>query len=342
MRHILESCARVDRAAAKLYRTLAERCDDAEVVDVLERMAMDEANHTGWWVEMIDAHERGLLPDLAGDSTEMRERLTETVDAVKSSMPPDSRLGGGEALAAAAAIELFLADPVFFELLDLAGPAVADRRQDSYDRHVRRLVTAIEQRGGSGIERMLALQLKRAWRETVSAARDGSRDRLTGLSNRRSFEAHAARWLAWSARHGRALSVVLLDLDEFGAVNRLHGVAAGEAMLVAIGDAIRANGRASDIPGRYGAGSFVLLAPETGPEEARAMVDRTVCHVRGAAIATESGIVTPSVSAGIAVVMRPPDSEPLALADVLAAAGASLRAAQAAGGDRSADPAILA
>lgn len=342
MREILESCVRIDRTAAQLYKDMQERCDHEAVADVLGRMAMDQDSHAGWWHDLIRAYDAGLLPDLWDDTEQVRARMSETLAAVKSAVPGSGRLRGDDALAAAAAMELFLTDPAFIELLDFAGAGAAGERHEAYDRHIRRLVAAIEKHGGGGVERLLGVQLRRAWRENLAVARQNTQDPLTGLGNRRALEAHALQWSSWCARYGRPMALLLLDLDRFREINGIHGHAAGDTTLLAVAAAVREAVRASDVAARYGSDEFAVLAPETGPDEARSLALRISEIVRGAVVASDAGLVRPTVSVGLAVVLDPPDSQPRTIEEVVAAAGRGLYAAKRAGRDRVADPVMLA
>jgi diguanylate cyclase (GGDEF)-like protein len=342
MREILETCVRIERTAERLYRDMAERCEHPAVADCLAKMGRDESTHATWWEDLIGSHDAGLLPDLWDDSSDARERVTETLEAVTSAVPPSGRLSGDEALAAAAAMELFLADQTFFDLLHFAGTGAADERDEEYDRHVRRLVAAIEEHGTGGIESLLGVQLQRAWRESRALAGAAARDPLTGLGNISAFKAHALQWSAWCARYGHPMSLLLLDLDHFRDVNETHGHEAGDTTLVAVADAVRAAVRASDVPARYGSDEFAILAPETGPEEARSLALRIADIVRDALVASEAGLVRPTVSIGIAVVLDPPDSEPRSIEEVTTSADRALYAAKQSGRDRVADPVMLA
>ena len=65
--------------------------------------------------------------------------------------------------------------------------------------------------------------------------------------------------LALAARHQQPMFAVFLDVDGLKAVNDTHGHAAGDAVLVATADAIRAALRATDLVGRWGGDEFVVL-----------------------------------------------------------------------------------
>ena len=88
-------------------------------------------------------------------------------------------------------------------------------------------------------------------------------DELTGLVNRRRFLAALESEIERARRLGGSLSVVLADLDDFKRINDRYGHPAGDEVLQAFADLIRAHGRDVDIAGRLGGEEFALLLPET-------------------------------------------------------------------------------
>jgi len=135
----------------------------------------------------------------------------------------------------------------------------------------------------------------------------------------------------------------LLDVDDFKRVNDEHGHAAGDAMLTAIAQAIAGAIRASDMASRYGGDEFAILAPETGPEDARRLVERILEAIRATEIVAEDGEhVKTTASIGLTVMMDPADSEPRRADELLAHADHGLYAAKQAGRDRVSDPVLLA
>jgi diguanylate cyclase (GGDEF)-like protein len=88
-------------------------------------------------------------------------------------------------------------------------------------------------------------------------------DPLTGLSNRRYFDAAMARAEAARRREAegarRARSVIVFDLDHFGLVNKRHGHLVGDRILRGFADVVRSRARASDLLARYGGEEFILV-----------------------------------------------------------------------------------
>ena len=102
-----------------------------------------------------------------------------------------------------------------------------------------------------------------AHRTAVRLELEAAIDQLTGLRNRRSFDRDFERELARSRRHGRRLTVVLVDVDGLKQVNDLQGHHAGDEMLQAVAAAMRDALRAGDDAYRIGGDEFALVLPET-------------------------------------------------------------------------------
>ncbi len=99
-------------------------------------------------------------------------------------------------------------------------------------------------------------------------------DGLTGIKTRRFFwEALSAEWKR-ASRSGRPFSVVLIDLDKFKEVNDTMGHFEGDLVLARVGRLLEQKSRQSNVVARYGGDEFVVLMPETGPDQAQVLAER--------------------------------------------------------------------
>ncbi|MCK6486061.1 MAG: diguanylate cyclase [Phycisphaerae bacterium] len=105
-------------------------------------------------------------------------------------------------------------------------------------------------------------------------------DPLTGLYNRRHFNELFARLYAESDRYGSDLTCCMMDLDHFKQVNDRFGHQVGDQLLVLTAESLRKSLRAADVAARYGGDEFVVLMPQTSPEDARQSARRIRVNFR--------------------------------------------------------------
>ncbi len=105
------------------------------------------------------------------------------------------------------------------------------------------------------------------------ALKDSATDGLTGLRNHREFHEELHRRVELARRHGRSLSLALIDLDGFKTVNDTLGHRAGDRVLAKMG-LLLSDGRPEDLPFRTGGDEFALLLPETDAQGAQTVAER--------------------------------------------------------------------
>nr|WP_239528538.1 GGDEF domain-containing protein [Microbacterium esteraromaticum] len=104
--------------------------------------------------------------------------------------------------------------------------------------------------------------------------RESRTDPLTGALNRRGLTYHLREEMRRSARSGRPLSIAVLDLDDFKAVNDIEGHQAGDAVLMTLVAQWTTMSRAGDLVARLGGDEFVMLLPDTPQAGAADMMRR--------------------------------------------------------------------
>jgi two-component system, cell cycle response regulator len=106
------------------------------------------------------------------------------------------------------------------------------------------------------------------------------RDPLTGLYNFRQLHVSLDEEMTRSQRYGHAFCVSIVDVDHFKAVNDNFGHLFGDHVLKKLGEIMRRALRDTDRLFRYGGEEFVILMPETSPEEAASAADRIMDSIR--------------------------------------------------------------
>lgn len=127
-------------------------------------------------------------------------------------------------------------------------------------------------------------------------------DPLTKLHNRGAFERILAAELIRSSRSGQPLALVLLDLDDFKAVNDTYGHPCGDRVLETMGALLAAEKRTYDYAARVGGEEFALILPGVGMVRAEGIVERLIESARTLRVVCD-GVDTPlcvTLSAGIA------------------------------------------
>jgi diguanylate cyclase (GGDEF)-like protein len=130
----------------------------------------------------------------------------------------------------------------------------------------------------------VAVALDRA-RQFANEART---DHLTGLANRREFERVMEREVALSERHGRGLSLMMIDLDNLKRINDRQGHRAGDGALRLVAQQLQRVVRASDVCARVGGDEFAVAMPETTIDRARDAVARLRNSIRHVGLSSKS------------------------------------------------------
>lgn len=126
-------------------------------------------------------------------------------------------------------------------------------------------------------------------------------DELTGLKNRRAFFDDIESVIAGSRRRGKPVAIALLDLDHFKDVNDTHGHSIGDEVLREVAHRIEETLRQEQIVGRIGGEEFVVLLPDTSPQQALIAVERVRKAIGDTPISATDGVrVSVTVSGGIA------------------------------------------
>ncbi len=143
--------------------------------------------------------------------------------------------------------------------------------------------------------------------QTAAMERLARTDVLTGLPNRRDILARAQAELDRCLRTQHPVSLLMLDLDHFKAINDQYGHPVGDTVLRAFARIGQSRMRRIDAMGRIGGEEFLVVLPETDDDEALAAAERLRIAFEQARIETNRGPIAVTVSIG-ALTHRPADT----------------------------------
>lgn len=148
--------------------------------------------------------------------------------------------------------------------------------------------------------------LKSNYQKSVSMA---VTDALTGLYNRHYLNTHAKTLLQQTTQQGRAVSLIITDIDHFKKVNDTYGHLSGDAVLKEVPMRMLDCVRSTDLVARYGGEEFVVMMPDTPPVVARSIAERIrqAMESKGFKIPEAPGEIKCTMSFGVSTA-RPEDT----------------------------------
>ncbi|MET0390813.1 MAG: diguanylate cyclase [Polyangiales bacterium] len=169
-------------------------------------------------------------------------------------------------------------------------------------------VLAAKQRGAFPLEarpalQLLANQLAVALSNVASVARLealATTDGLTGCYNKRHFHEELTQRLHAANRFGRQVSLVIVDIDHFKAVNDTYGHHTGDVVIRELGQILKRLRRGSDLVARFGGEEFCVLCDQTPGESAAQLAERVRHELGQTTFDTERGPLRVTCSLGVA------------------------------------------
>jgi diguanylate cyclase (GGDEF)-like protein/PAS domain S-box-containing protein len=152
------------------------------------------------------------------------------------------------------------------------------------------------------LELAVAERTKELTKEAAKLQQLALEDPLTGVANRRQFDARLQFELINAQKSGQPISLAMFDVDSFKAYNDNYGHQAGDGCLRNIAKLLENSfNRSTDMVARYGGEEFAVILPYTGSTDAKALVERALHNVFSASIphAFSSAADVVTVSCGL-------------------------------------------
>lgn len=170
-----------------------------------------------------------------------------------------------------------------------------------------------------------AIRLSKAFQAAISDI-----DPLTGAQTRQVMQRDLKREVVRARRSGSPACIALADIDHFKLINDTHGHGVGDQVLAAVSTSLIDNLRPYDSVYRYGGEEFLICLPDTGPEEARRVLERVRARIAKETFTSDDGReVSLTVSFGVTM-LNPRRSIP----EVVERADKALYVAKEAGRNR--------
>jgi len=315
-----EQRTRLERSLRRLGESFASNLDRDALLKIVLRAAVDGAGGQAGRA-MAPAGAPGELHEAAavGPAREYARALDlAELEAIRTGMAGAGSVGAANALACV------LRGPNGANGANEVLGVIAVARQDRpFDPGERELLAYLARQAGVSIENVgLHEQVQR------QALTDG----LTGLSNHRRFVEVLAAEADRSRRFDQPVGLVLLDLDDFKAVNDTYGHQQGDEVLRSVAELMRSYSRDIDAPARYGGEELAVVLPQTDLDGAHQLAERLRAAISALEIPIVGGSGRMRVTASLGVA-----SLPRSAADperLIAAADAALYEAKAAGKNR--------
>jgi len=148
-------------------------------------------------------------------------------------------------------------------------------------------------------QRMLEMQ-SHLLEAQEALSHQATHDFLTGIFNRRAIMDRLAQELSRAKRENGSLSVGMCDIDHFKNINDIFGHQAGDEALVAFTRCLQDRLRAYDSLGRFGGEEFLVIAPGSVGHSGESLYERLRAGLADAEIPTKAGMVSLTVSIGVA------------------------------------------
>jgi diguanylate cyclase (GGDEF)-like protein len=145
----------------------------------------------------------------------------------------------------------------------------------------------------------LRRELDRTKEKLSEVERVADTDTLSPIANRRAFVRELSRVMSYAERYNIETSLLFFDVDGLKAVNDSHGHAAGDAVLMHVADALRANIRTSDIVGRLGGDEFAVILSHANEAQALQKADLLQSRIRDVAVQFEGQQISTAASVGV-------------------------------------------
>jgi diguanylate cyclase (GGDEF)-like protein len=296
---ILNLCLTVNAQASVIYDELAGSDQTDDLKRFWSEMSSEEKALCGFWRKLLDRVEHHPIPKVFDDPesvlhelTDIRNRAVELRESYHES--PEKY----HPFVLALRMEYYLLHPAFETLYHFAHTVSGEENPgEHYDVHLNRLIDMIHAQSSLTPEiELLSDIMQKLWAQNRELALQSNIDELTGVFNRQGFF-NALQPLAHLAQRSKSnVGFLLGNLDNMKAVNENFGQGSADAVLRRVANILRYSTRTSDILGRYGGDTFIIMLT---PVNENALFD-VAERIRASVEEETANVVPVTISIGLA------------------------------------------
>lgn len=296
--------ARLRAAIRRVGQTFASSLDRAALLEVALKTAVDAVQASGGRLSVRSADEEPLAETAREGSLAGIENV---VQSAEQAALDDGGLGEEHAAGVSvAAVALGSVEPPH----RAQGLLTVARHGRPFSDDDRELLRSLAAEAALALENVeLHFQVRR---QAVT-------DELTGLSNHGRFQELLNAEIEQVRRYHHPVGLIMLDIDDFKAVNDTYGHPQGDAVLRQVARVLRENSRDADSPARYGGEELSLILPHTDLEGAHAIAERIRAAVDGLRVPRTDGAGVLRVTASVGVTASTAGHKDALIADADAA-----------------------
>ena len=288
---ILDLCVDIDKTASEIYGSLSEYAGNEALKGFWDKMVDEGQSRLEYWQRLKSLPEFDELPDAFDDPESIIHELgqrSEQIQSLQQQWKKDQTVGS--AFVIAYRLESYKLHPAMRTLFQYFRPMtdgpIPEGDKELDETNIDTIIEALHKYGEVTPElELVGETLQRLWDQNKMLSEQSMIDTLSGLLNRRGFFTMAKQMAHWSRRNKTPIAVLLVEIDNFKAINDLHGTQKGDEILKEVAATLQSTIRQSDLVARYGGDEFIALLPNTLKEGGEAVAEKirsTIAQARPA------------------------------------------------------------